>query len=185
MTASGLPSWAVVSEERKAHIERVADLLRSWADALGIDAQEKARWLRAAYLHDALRDADPALLEELAPDAWGVPTLRHGPAAAAMAERHGEKDRGVLEAVRYHSVGYRKWDQVGRMLYLADYLDPGRHFRQAERQALADRVPRDPEDVLRQVVGERLLWAIQAGKPLITETIELWNSLAGGQSRQL
>ncbi len=184
MTAPGLPSWAAVSEERKAHIERVADLLRRWADALGIDSQEKHRWLRAAYLHDALRDADPTLLEELAPHAWGVPALRHGPAAAALAERDGEKDRGVLEAVRYHSVGYCKWDQVGRMLYLADYLDPGRRFREAERRALADRVPRDPEGVLRQVVAERLVWAIQAGRPLIEETVELWNALVGGESRE-
>ncbi len=184
MNPHGLPPWAAVTEERRAHIERVADLLRRWADVLAIDPEEKDRWLRAAYLHDALRDAEPALLQELAPHAWGVPALRHGPAAAVMAERDGEKDRGVLEAVRYHSVGYSKWDPVGRMLYLADYLDPGRPFRKAERRALADRVPRDPEGALRQVVGERLAWTIQRRKPLIEETVELWNALVGVELHQ-
>ncbi|GBD33133.1 hypothetical protein HRbin33_02113 [bacterium HR33] len=184
MTALSLPPWAVVSEERKAHIERVADLLRRWADALGVDNGEKDRWLKAAYLHDALRDADPELLEELAPEAWGVPALRHGPAAAVMAERDGEDDRSVLDAVRYHSVGYTGWDRVGRMLYLADYLDPGRPFAKEERRALAERVPQDPDGVLEEVVKERLVWTIQAGRPLIKETVELWNALVEGRSRR-
>jgi HD superfamily phosphohydrolase YqeK len=180
LTTPGLPPWAVVSQERRAHIERVADLLRRWADALGVDSAEKDRWLRAAYLHDALRDADPALLKELAPRSWGVPALLHGPAAAAMAERDGEKDRGVLDAVRYHSVGYSKWDRVGRMLYLADYLDPGRGFETGERQRLAERVVQDPDEALRQVVADRLVRAIESGKPLMVETVELWNALVGG-----
>lgn len=184
MTGGGLPPWAVVSDERRAHIERVADLLRHWADALGVDPEERGRWLKAAYLHDALRDADPALLEKLAPQCWGIPALRHGPAAATLAECNGEKDRGVLDAVRYHSVGYSGWDRVGRMLYLADYLDPGRPFDQAGRRELAERVPRDPDGVLRQVVADRLSWAIETGKPLLRETVELWNTLLGGYSRE-
>ena len=52
-----LPAWAQVSPERRAHIERVVSLLSSWADAMHVDPKERDRWVRAGWLHDALRDA--------------------------------------------------------------------------------------------------------------------------------
>ena len=112
--SAALPPWAQVSAKRRAHIERVAGLIAEWADAMGVAATERGRWLKAAYLHDALRDAP--LADQLA----------HGPAAADRAAREGETDQGVLDAVRYHTVGYAGWDDAGRMLYLADFLEPGR-----------------------------------------------------------
>lgn len=173
----GFPPWARISDERTAHVERVAALLRRWADARSVPGAERDRWLRAAYLHDALRDAEPLELERLAPDGWGVPSLRHGPAAARLAAEHGETDRGVLSAVHYHSVGYAGWDQVGRLLYLADYLEAGRGFRDEERKAQAARVPHDPDGVLREVAAERLRWALDEGCRLITESVDFWNAL--------
>ena len=104
---------------------------------------ERARWLRAVWLHDALRDADEAALARWAPDTPGSRSLRHGPASAARAEAEGETDRGVLDAVRYHSVGFAGWDMVGRVLYCADYLEPGREFDREWRAALAARFPED------------------------------------------
>jgi HD superfamily phosphohydrolase YqeK len=173
----GFPPWAQIGEERKAHVERVARLLDQWAGHMAVPEEERRRWLRAAYLHDALRDADPAELERLAPDPWGVPSLRHGPAAARLAEERGEQDQGVLAAVRYHSVGYAGWDAAGRMLYLADYLEPGRDFEREERRELAARVPRDPQAVLRMIAARRLHWVIEDGGRLAKETVEFWNAL--------
>lgn len=177
---AALPDWAQIQPKRRDHIERIARLLSSWADAMKAPAAERERWLRAAFLHDALRDAPQAMLEELAGALWRAPELLHGPAAAEYAARLGERDRGVLEAVRYHSVGYAGWDATGRMLYLADYLDPGRDFRENERRTLAERVPMDPTGVLRTVAGERLHWVVSSGWPLLPETVEFWNSLVRG-----
>lgn len=176
----GFPDWAQAGPERRAHVERVAGLVASWADAMGVSPEEQERWLRAVYLHDALRDAPAQFLQSLADDRWGVPSLLHGPAAATCAARHGERDRGILEAVRFHSVGNAGWDRVGRMLYLGDYLEPGREFRREERAALAARVPSEPEVVLREVAAERLHWTVSSERPLIQETVEFWNALARG-----
>ena len=123
-----LPAWAE-ARPRVAHIERVAALAGTWADHMRVSATERARWLRAVWLHDAMRDADDATLARWAPAVAGPRSMRHGPASAARAEAHGESDRGILDAVRYHSVGYAGWDMVGRVLYCADYLEPGRAFR--------------------------------------------------------
>ena len=100
-----------------------------WAEQIGVPDSEKHRWLRAVWLHDALRDAAPEELEKWAADSPGPPELRHGPASAGRARAEGEDDRGVLDAVRYHSLGLAEWDMVGRILYCADYLDPGRPFQ--------------------------------------------------------
>ena len=111
---------------RREHIERVAELAGRWASEMGVPETERRRWLRAVWLHDALRDAPAEELKRWAPDAPGPASLRHGPASAARAKAEGETDRGVLDAVRYHSIGLAEWDMAGRILYCADYLEPGR-----------------------------------------------------------
>jgi HD superfamily phosphohydrolase YqeK len=126
---------------------------------------ERDRWLRAGWLHDALRDAPNA--DELA----------HGPLAADRAAADGERDRGVLDAVRFHSVGYAGWDDVGRMLYLADHLEPGLSFDAAARSALAARVPLEGDVVLREVAQRRIAWAVRSGWRLPPETVAFWNAL--------
>jgi HD superfamily phosphohydrolase YqeK len=177
MAAGALPSWAVVSPARLAHIERVAALAQRWAGAMGVPAAEGARWLRAVWLHDALRDAPVAELRHLAPDDPGNVELLHGPAAAERAAAEGEKDAGVLTAVRWHSVGHEAWDGVGRTLFCADYLEPGRTFDRERRAELAERFPAAPDEVFRAVLEARLLHTVRSGWPLLPSTVRLWNSL--------
>lgn len=160
-----LPEWAVVTAQRGAHIERVAVLLAEWATTLGVPAAEAERWRRAAWLHDALRDA-PAASE-----------LDHGPRCADRLARDGERDQGVLDAVRHHSLGYAGWDDVGRMLYLADYLEPGRRFDTEVRTALRARMPAERNVVLREVARRRIEWIMRSGWCLKPETVAFWNAL--------
>lgn len=172
-----LPVWAVVSTPRLAHIERVAQLAAEWAEEMGVPDNERNRWLRAIWLHDALRDASAEELERWAPSSPGPVEFRHGPASAARAKADGETDRGVLDAVRYHSMGLAEWDMVGRVLYCADYLEPGREYDADERAALAVRFPTDPSGVLREVAQRRIAHAVLSGWPLPDPTVRFWNSL--------
>jgi HD superfamily phosphohydrolase YqeK len=160
----------------------VAELVVRWADEMGIPDSERNRWLRAVWLHDAMRDAPMEELERWASSTPGSPELKHGPASAARAKAEGEVDRGVLDAVRYHSIGLAEWDMVGRILYCADFLEPGREFHQDERAELADRLPRDPRGVLREVARMRLKHVIASGWPLPEPTVRFWNSLVAGSS---
>ncbi|MES2305942.1 MAG: HD domain-containing protein [Gemmatimonadota bacterium] len=167
----GLPSWAVVAPARREHIERVVQLMRSWVTALRLAPEERARWLRAVWLHDALRDAPEAEMRRWAPTVEGPVELRHGPAAAARAELEGERDADVLSAVRWHSVGWVGWGRIGRALYCADFLEPGRTFDRADRAALAVLYPEEPDEVLREVVRRRLDYAITQGWTLPPESL--------------
>ena len=165
-----LPTWAQVTPERRGDIERVVTLLGQWASAMQISAAERERWLKAGWLHDALRDAPLS------------GPFAHGPAAADLAAAAGETDEGVLSAVRHHTVGSADWDDVGRMLYLADFLEPGRDFggpkASSDRAALADRVPTARDEVLREVARRRLEWVLRSGWPLPPATVSFWNQLA-------
>jgi hypothetical protein len=146
---------------------------------MAVPEPELARWLKAAWLHDALRDATDDELAQWAPATPGMPGgLRHGPAAAGRAKAEGEADRGVLDAVRYHSVGLAEWDMVGRVLYCADFLEPGRTFEAETRAALAARFPNEPAGVLLEVTRWRIGHLIRSGWTLPEPTYRFWNSQA-------
>lgn len=173
----------MMTPERVAHVHRVALLISDWAEELGVPDSERNRWLRAAWLHDAMRDAPEPELVRWAPSSTGPVELRHGPASAARAKGEGETDRGVLDAVRYHSVGLAEWDMVGRILYCADYLEPGRDFDQTAQAELAERLPGDLTGVLRDVAQRRIVRAVSKGWPLPEPTYRFWNNLCARESR--
>jgi HD superfamily phosphohydrolase YqeK len=176
----GLPAWAIVSDKRRAHIARVTALLDRWADEMRLAPVEARAWHDAGRWHDALRDAPEAdLIARVAgtPFASAPPSMLHGPAAAAQLEREGESRSGVLMAVRWHTVGNPEWDRTGRALFMADFLEPGRTFMQADRAFLASLLPRDFDGVFRQLVRMRLEWTLREGKPLFPESVALWNSI--------
>ncbi len=171
-----LPDWAQVSEKRAAHIQRVTALLNAWAAAMRLPPAEARAFLDAGVLHDALRDAPEAQLRSLANDWTSPPGLLHGPAAATLLARSGEQRADVLDAIRFHTVGHVKWGVVGKALYMADFLEPGRKFSRQDRYFLSLQVPTSFEGVFRQVVRMRLEWTVREGNHIFPETVELWNS---------
>jgi HD superfamily phosphohydrolase YqeK len=172
-----LPSWAQVSEKRRAHVARVTALLVDWAKDMKVSGEERRAWIDAGRYHDALKDAPEAEQRKLAGNVAFEPEMLHGPAAAARMLQDGETRGDVLDAVRYHTVGYLDWNRTGHALYMADFLEPGRKFSRRDRAFLAAQVPHDFEGVFRQVVRARLEWSLHEGHSLFPETVSLWNSL--------
>ena len=170
------PGWGIASPKRRAHIARVTTLALAWADALRIDADERDAWRDAARWHDALRDASEHELRAIVPPLDWPTSLLHGPAAAARLAEEGERRTSVLEAIYWHTVGNARWDRTGRVLYMADYLEPERKFDREMRAELAARVPNDFEGVFREVVNRRLGPRVAAKDKLLPESIALWES---------
>lgn len=55
--------------------------------------------------------------------------LWHGPVAAHLIEHEfGIKNKSVLNAIYYHTTGRANMDLVELALFVADYIEPGRHF---------------------------------------------------------
>jgi len=172
-----LPPWARVTDRRRAHIARVTALLDQWAGALALTPEEQQAWHDVGVLHDALRDADEAELRRLTGDAQRPMHILHGPAVAERLAREGETRADVLEAIRWHTLGSAHWGRTGKALYMADFLEPGRPFLQADRAFLAAHATADFDGVFRQVVRTRIEWTVREGKMLFPETADLWNSI--------
>ena len=177
-----LPPWAEATSARRRHMERVAALLGGWADGLGLAQEERTRWLAVAWLHDALRNADPESLRgELPPEMRALPgPLLHGPAAAERLRLDGVTDSEVLMAVAYHTLGHPEWGPMGRALYAADFLEPGRTLLNEWRAGLRARLPGELTPVVREVLGARISYLVGRGSCLRPETVTFWNILAAG-----
>lgn len=153
-------------------------LLDEWGRSLALDDEELVRWRAAGYLHDALKSTGPAELHDLLDpgESWPDP-VAHGPACAARLRREGVRDESVLNAIAYHSTGHPDLDLLGELLYLADYLEPGRK-RDSERTVqLRDRLPEDRLPVLQEVVAARIANLLDRRLPILKMTIEFWNRL--------
>jgi 2-amino-4-hydroxy-6-hydroxymethyldihydropteridine diphosphokinase len=101
--------------------------------------------------------------------------MLHGPAAANRLRNDGEERTDLLDAIRFHTVGSARWDRLGKALYMADYLEPGRKFSRADRAYLASQVPHDFDATFRQVLRNRLEWSLREGQRLFPEAVALWN----------
>jgi len=172
-----LPSWAQVTDKRRAHIVRVTALLDDWAGSLGLSSDERRAWHDVGVLHDALRDAPEDELRRLTGDTDRPMHILHGPAVAARLAGEGERRADVLDAIRWHTLGSAHWGRTGKALFMADFLEPGRPFSRADRAFLAAHVTTDFDGVFRQVVRARIEWTVREGKMLFPETADLWNTL--------
>jgi HD superfamily phosphohydrolase YqeK len=176
-----LPAWSQVTRPRRDHVTRVADLMGEWATRLGHDTSEVRRWRAAGFLHDALRDAEPHALRPLVPDTFRHLTgkLLHGPAAAEKLRQDGIADESLLCAVAYHTIGHASLDELGRCLFIADYIEPGRKYEPARLASLRARMPADRQAVLIEVLRSRMERLLGEGRGIRAETATFWQSIGG------
>ncbi len=175
-----LPWWTEADRDRRGHMARVAALLAAWGVALGLPEEERVRWAAGAWLHDALRSADPESLRGRVPPAMSVlpGRLLHGPAAAERLRVDGVRDGELLHAIAYHTLGHPGLGALGRALFAADFLEPGRDLLNEWRSALRARMPGALTDVVREVLGARIAHLVERRSTLRPETMAFWNSLA-------
>jgi len=178
-----LPDWARAGDARRAHIARVAYLMDRWALELGLHDHDRRRWRAAAWLHDVVRDAPP---DELRPHAGaefdGLPgKLLHGPAAATLLRAHGMDDEELLTAIAFHTLGDASFDTLGRALYAADFLEPGRRFNPGMRAVLRARMPHAIDEVVSDILRSRMVHLMEAGSSIHPRTVGFWNTLAAEQ----
>lgn len=175
-----LPPWALVGPKRVEHMARVSRLLGEWAEARKLPSEEVLRWRAAGTLHDVLRDADPEEIRSELPSALSdLPAdVVHGPAAAARLRREGVRDEPFLRAVAFHTIGHPELDALGRAVYAADFLEPGRRGHREWRKELRARMFEDPESVVREVARARIVRRLEDSAPLRSETCAFWSVLA-------
>ena len=120
------------------HCISAADLMASFAEGLGLDADEV---LAAGLLHDIGRKLSKGELLDRAAD-WHIeiteaqrlqPKLLHGPVAAEECCRGlNIASPRVYEAVYWHTTGRPGLGLLGQALYFADFAEPLREYPEAK-----------------------------------------------------
>ena len=120
-----------LSPKRWAHTLRTVNTAKELAQLHGVDMDKT---IVAAYLHDCAKGLEknyehlklwetmeyPEIAKEL-PKVW------HGPIGAYKAKvEFGVEDEEILNSIMYHSVGHPDFSYVGYVVFVADYIEPGR-----------------------------------------------------------
>ena len=132
-----------LSKKRQKHSCGVSKLAESLCKRYDIDP---VKGLIAGISHDIAREFDNEKLVEYAKKdgnpflPWEIsyPILLHGRAGAEfIKERWQINDPDILEAIRYHTSGKPGAPMLAQILFVADYLEPGRKFlTKAEREKI-------------------------------------------------
>ncbi len=116
----------------QAHIHRVVEIARELAVCHGIDQEQAAL---AALAHDVARAmTDSELLRRAAGMGLPigvvdrrVPILLHGPVGAEILQQEaGLTDISIYKAVYWHTTANPALDELGKVVFIADKLDPAK-----------------------------------------------------------
>lgn len=170
-----------LSEKRFAHTMGVAETAKSLAERWGADSHKA---FLAGLVHDCAKEipTDESVKRlrnyGYVPDSIETrsPALLHAPLGAYMAEElFGITDCEVLDAVRYHTTGRKDMTLLEKIVYVADFTEPGRKYREsAEVREIS------MADIDAAVLAESdavIKFTIDKGGPVHTDTIIARNSM--------
>jgi predicted HD superfamily hydrolase involved in NAD metabolism len=172
-----------LSGERLAHSRRVSVLAGELCVEHGLD-REKGEL--AGLTHDWARELDPERLRKLALHDGGgcsplearYPVLLHGRAAAVgLREIIGIEDPDILEAVACHVTGCPGMGLLAKVVFAADFLEPGRGFMaEAVRKEI---LSMDINRMTLRVLEEIFEYLRSMRRPIARPALELSEELHG------
>ncbi|MDY0405512.1 bis(5'-nucleosyl)-tetraphosphatase (symmetrical) YqeK [Virgibacillus sp. 179-BFC.A HS] len=170
-----------LTNKRYEHTIRVAQTAAKLSQKFG-GSKEKAEL--AAIFHDYAKYQPPEEMKRWILHSPQVPKdllqfhheLWHGPVAALLMEReHGITDKDVLNAVFYHTTGRTGMTKLELIIFLADYIEPGRSF-----PGLDDVRQVAETDLLKaawMASRNTIAYLLNKGNPIYPDTFYVYNDL--------
>ncbi|MBK0348731.1 bis(5'-nucleosyl)-tetraphosphatase (symmetrical) YqeK [Aerococcaceae bacterium zg-ZJ1578] len=167
-----------IKPSRYQHVLRVEQTAIELAKANQVDIEKASI---AALMHDYAKDYPLDEMKALAQQYWNYPLLNeaggniwHGFAAATIAKQdYGITDKDILDAIAVHTIGWHAMTPLMSVIFIADYIEPGRNFPGVET------VRQITQQSLDQAVGYKLThniqYLLQQQQPLFLPTIEFYN----------
>ena len=122
----------VLKPGRYRHTLGVADTARRLAPQMGLDPM---RAYLTGLLHDCAKSMKPDEMEarlrasslDVDEAEYQAPQVLHAPMGALLArEVYGVEDEEILSAIRKHTLGGPRMTALETLIYLADFIEPGR-----------------------------------------------------------
>ncbi|MEK5173369.1 bis(5'-nucleosyl)-tetraphosphatase (symmetrical) YqeK [Heyndrickxia sp. FSL W8-0496] len=118
---------------------------------------------------------DPFLLQ-YNPELWHAPV-----GAYLIQEEVGIKDVEIINAVRYHTSGRMNMTLLEKIIYLADYIEPGRQFPGVEEaRKLAKK---DLDEALIYSVKNTIIFLMNKNQAVYPDTFTFYNDLVMKKER--
>ncbi|MFD1902142.1 bis(5'-nucleosyl)-tetraphosphatase (symmetrical) YqeK [Enterococcus termitis] len=167
-----------MSERRFVHVLGVEETAIALAAKYGA-SEEKASI--AALTHDYAKERPNEEFELIIKrDGYDPELLKygnaiwHGLVGASMVERElGIEDEEILQAIRLHTTGAAEMSLLDKIIYVADYIEPGRNFPgvdEARKIAL-----RDLDEAVAFETKHTLVYLIEQEQKIYPKTIETYN----------
>ncbi len=191
---TGVPGWKDLRnrvEQRvgrlpqglQDHISRVTTIARELAPRHGLDPELAAVAMQA---HDVARAIPNPELLSLAdslnltvdPVQLHVPLLLHGPVGAELLRREDGLDHDSLyQAVYWHTTGHPSLDQLGKLVFLADKLDPQKLPRYPYQPHLRELALQDLDAALVEFFTREIVSLAGRGELIHPAMLEARNAL--------
>jgi len=176
-----------LSGARFEHVTRTSLLMRELCEGRRLDPN---RGEIAGLGHDLYRESPAEEVRETAGrdslpiHEWELqePLLLHGRAAAVLLrERFAISDESILEAVRWHTTGFPGMGELAKLLFIADYIEPGRMNVNHDVRVRVRSTSTD-EGVL-IILKETAAYLEAVGKPVVAPTAALYSELIEAERR--
>jgi len=152
----------------------------------GYCAPEGIPELRLALAHDVCRAVPGDDLLKMSAD-LGVtvtdvdrdfPLLLHGPVGAELLRQEEDlNDLGLYEAVRWHSTAHASLDDLGKLVFLADKLDPQKSAVYSYQARLHEMAQESLDLALLEFLSREMAARLEKGETVHPASVDARNSL--------
>lgn len=167
----------------QAHIYRVRDVAQELAARHGIDPD---RAELGALAHDVCRAVPGDDLLKMSAELsvpvadvdWDFPLLLHGPVGAALLRKEDNlTDHSIFEAVRWHSTAHASLDDLGKLIFLADKLEPQKAAVYSYQARLHEMALESLDLALLEFLTREMAARIEKGETVHPASVDARNSL--------
>lgn len=176
-----------ITEHRYNHTLGVMHTAIELAEKYGADLQKAEL---AAIFHDYAKfrpkEEMAAIIEREGMDPRLLSAhseLWHAPVGAYLVQTEvGIDDPEVLDAIRYHTSGRVGMTPLDKVVYLADYIEPGRHFPKVEK--VRKLAKEDLDEAVIKAVKNTIKFLMKRNKPIFPDTFDTYNDLTKKQKEE-
>lgn len=135
----------------------------------------------AAALHDMAKFHDKNEMRDVIIDHQLDPVLLdfhhelwHAPVGAVFArEKLRISNEDVLNAIRYHTTGRTNMSKLEKIIYIADYIEPGRTFNGVEN--VREVAAKDLDKAMKIALKQSIEFLISKSQPVFPDTLASYN----------
>ncbi len=105
------------------------------------------------------------------------PVLLHGRIGAGiLKDKFNLRDKDILQAVRWHTTGHPDMGRLGQILFIADYIEPGRkHINSAVRASI---MKMDLNEMTLKVLNDQTAYLRNKGYRITKSSMMLFEKLS-------